>query len=117
MRKISCRLLSSWLDDGQEIGTCLIWRSLFEEGCCCQVVTQRWVILWWMKAERSDLEGKNLGLMRGRFVAFLDRESIVSLPYIPLWLKIMSCARGASKVWMRETMGRGAWLFDSVVPG
>jgi len=22
-------------------------------------------LVWWMKAERSDLEGKNLGLMRG----------------------------------------------------
>jgi len=52
-------------------------------------------------------------------MAFLARESTVSLPCIPLWLgiqiKIMSCAREASKVWMRETMGWGAWLFDSAV--
>jgi len=82
-------------------------------------VTQWSVIFWWMKAERSDLEGKNLGLMRRRFVAFIARKSTVSLPCIPLWLeiqiKIMSCAREASKVWLRETMGWGAWLFDSVV--
>jgi len=62
-----------------------------------------------MKADRSDLEGKNLGLMRGRFVASLARESTVSLSCIPLWMgiqiRIMSCAREASKVWMRETMG------------
>ena len=61
-----------------------------------------------MKAERSDLEGENLGIMWGRFVAFLARESTVSLPRIPLWLgiqiKIMSCGREASKVWMRETV-------------
>ena len=68
---------------------------------------------WWMKAERSDLEGKNLGLMRRRFVAFLARESAVSQPAcIPLWLgiqiKIMSCEREASRVWMRETMRWGA---------
>ena len=72
-----------------------------------------------MKAERSDLVGKNLGLVRGRFLAFFARESTVSLPCIPLWLgiqiKIMSCAREASNVWIRETMGWGAWLFDSVV--
>jgi len=64
-----------------------------------------------MKAERSDLEGKNLKLMRGRFVAFLARESTVSLPCIRLWLeiqiKIMSCAREASKVWMLMTMEWG----------
>ena len=41
-----------------------------------------------MKAERSDLEGENLGLMQGRFVAFLARESTVLLPCIPLWLGI-----------------------------
>jgi len=67
-----------------------------------------------MEAERSDLEGKNLGLMRGRFVAFSARESTVSLLCITLWLgiqiKIMSCAREASKVWMRETMGWEVWL-------
>ena len=27
----------------------------------------------------------------------------------------MSCAKEASKVWMGETMGWGAWLFDSAV--
>jgi len=72
-----------------------------------------------MKTERSDLEGENLGLMRGRFVAFLHRESTVSLPCILLWLgiqiKIMSRAREASIVWMRKTMGWGAWVFDSAV--
>jgi len=72
-----------------------------------------------MEAERSDLEGKNLGLMRGRFVTFFARELTVSLPCIPLWLgiqvKIMSCPREASKIWMCETMGWGVWLFDSAV--
>ena len=61
-----------------------------------------------MKAERSDLEDENLGLMRGKFVTFLARESTVSLPCNPLWLgiemKIMSCAREASEIWTRETM-------------
>ena len=33
-----------------------------------------------MKAERSDLEGKNPGIIRGRFVAFLARESTVGVP-------------------------------------
>jgi len=65
------------------------------------------------------LEGENLELMRGRFVVFLARESTVSLLCIHLWqgiqMKIMSCAREASKVWMRETMGWGAWLFDRAV--
>jgi len=82
-----------------------------EGGYCCQVLTQWWVIFWWMKAERSDFEGKNLGLMRERFVAFLARESTVSLPCIPSWLgiqiKIMSCTRETSKVSMSETMGWG----------
>ena len=27
----------------------------------------------------------------------------------------MSCAREASKVWMRKTMGWRAWVFDSAV--
>ena len=27
----------------------------------------------------------------------------------------MSCAREVSKVWMRETMGWRAWVFDSAV--
>jgi len=27
----------------------------------------------------------------------------------------MFCAREASKVWMRETMGWGTWVFDSAV--
>jgi len=82
--KISCRLLS-WLDDGhgQEKGRCFIWRSLFEGDCCCQVVTQRWVIFWWMKTERSDLEDKILELMRGRFVAVWAREWTVSLILYP----------------------------------
>jgi len=66
------------------------------------------VIFWWMKAERSDLEDENLGLMRGKFVTFLARESTVSLPCFPLWLgiqiEIKSCAREASEIWMRETM-------------
>ena len=58
--------------------------------------------------------------MQARFVAFLARESTVSLPCIPSWLgiqiKIMSCAREASKIWMRETMGWGVvWLFDRAV--
>ena len=77
------------------------------------------MIFWWMKAERSDLEGTNLGIMLGRFVVFLARESTVSLPCVPLWLgiqiKIMSCARETSKIWMREIMGWGVWLFDSLV--
>jgi len=68
---------------------------------CCQVVIQWWVIFWWMKAERSDLEGKNLGLIRGRSGVF--RASTVSLPcIIPLWLgiqiKTMSCAGGSVKL-------------------
>ena len=65
-----------------------------------------------MNAERSDLEGKNLESMWRRFVALLARESTVSLRCIPLWLgiqiRIMSCAREASKVWIHETMGWGA---------
>ena len=72
-----------------------------------------------MKAERSDLKDQNLRLMRGRFVACLARESTVWLSCIPSWLgiqiKIMSCATEASKVWLRETVGWGAWLFDSAV--
>jgi len=112
--KISCRLLF-WLDDGQERGKCLIWRSLFEGGCCCQVVTRRWVIFWWIKAERES--GINAGEIRG----VLARESTVSLPCIPLWLgiqiKITSSAREASKVWMRESMGWGACVLDSAVRG
>ena len=55
------------------------------------------MIFWWIKAERSDLEGKNLGLLRG------------------VSIKIMSCAREVSRVWIRETMGWGAWVFDSAV--
>jgi len=38
-----------------------------------------------VESERSDLEGKNLRLIRGRFVAFLAREWTVSLPCILLW--------------------------------
>ena len=37
-----------------------------------------------MKAEKLDSKNKNLGLMWGRFVAFLARESTVSLPCIPI---------------------------------
>ena len=52
-------------------------------------------------------------------MVFLARESTVLLPCIPLSLgiqmEVMSCAREASKVWMRETMGWGAWVFDSTV--
>ena len=40
------------------------------------------MIFWWTKAERSDLEGKNLRLLRGRFVAFLARESTVLYPFM-----------------------------------
>jgi len=59
------------------VGRCLIWRSLFEEGCCCQVLTQWWVVFWWT----SDLESKNLGLMRRKFVAFFGYgiDSFVAL--------------------------------------
>ena len=56
------------------------------------------------------MESKNLGIMGGRFVMFLAGESTVSLRCIS-----MSCAWEASKVWMRETMGWGTWLFDSAV--
>ena len=66
-----------------------------------------------MEVERSDLEDENLGLMRGRFVAFLARESTILLPCIPIQINNMSCAREASKVWMRETMGWGAWVLDN----
>jgi len=56
-----------------------------------------------MRAYRSDLEAKNLGSMRRRFVGLLARESTVPLPCIPSWLgiqiKIMSCAReGADEI-------------------
>ena len=62
------------------------------------------------EAERSDLEGQNLGLMRRSFVmAFMAAESTVSLLCISSWLgvqiKIMYYAKETSKVWMRAIMG------------
>ena len=39
---------------------------------------------------RSDLEGKKLGLTRGKSVAALEAESTASLSWVLLWLGIQT---------------------------